>query len=87
MRINSNNFFNRRQEHCLPHFTSTFVKQTSENDVEKINSWVYEFCHGRYAIIDDVSFEGTQPQSRIKVGFEEPADLTLFALSGLMGKE
>ncbi len=85
MRININNFYKRKQSHCLPHFTTTTMKPKSEGQVEDINAWIYENCHGRYSIIEDVSLESDNPSARIKIGFENPGDLTLFALSGLMG--
>jgi len=84
MRINTNNFYERKQEFCHPHFTSTLIKLKNDNEIEKINSWIYEHCHGRYAIVDDVAINGPHPTSVVKIGFEEPSDLTLFALSGLM---
>jgi|TARA_B100000965_G_scaffold131029_1_gene109232 hypothetical protein len=85
MRININNFHNRRQSYCPPHYTTTMMKPKSEAQVEQINAWIYENCHGKYCIIDDVSLEGDNPASRLKVGFENPGDLTLLALSGLIG--
>ena len=85
MKININNFYNRRLQYCPPHFTTTTMKPRGDADKEKINSWIYENCHGRYAMVDDVSLEGDNPGSRLKVGFENPGDLTLLALSGLIG--
>lgn len=85
MRININNFFDRRQSYCLPHFTTTTLTPRTDGQVEDINAWIYEHCHGRYSIVDDVSLEGDSPSARLKIGFENPGDLTLFALSGLMG--
>ena len=81
MRINSNNFFQRELDVLPPHFVNTVVK-AHEADVEIMRKWIYENCHGRYSITKDIKFEGDQSKSCTVLGFEEPGDLTLFALSG-----
>tara|TARA_Y100000748_G_C15080867_1_gene326371 strand:+ start:193 stop:459 length:267 start_codon:yes stop_codon:yes gene_type:complete len=82
MRINSNNFFKRELDILPPHFVNTVVK-AHETDVEKMRKWIYENCHGRYSITKDVVFDGDQSKSITVLGFENPGDLTLFALSGI----
>jgi len=82
MRINPNNFFKRELEILPPHFVNTVVK-AHEADVEKMRRWIYEHCSGRYSITKDVVFEGDTSRSVTVLGFEEPGDLTLFALSGI----
>jgi len=81
MRINSNNFFQRELDVLPPHFVITVVK-AHDSDVEIMRKWIYENCHGRYSITKDIKFEGDQSKSCTVLGFEEPGDLTLFALSG-----
>jgi len=81
MRINSNNFFQRELDVLPPHFVNTVVK-AHDSDVEIMRKWIYENCHGRYSITKDIKFEGDQSRSCTVLGFEEPGDLTLFALSG-----
>ena len=81
MRINSNNFFQRELDVLPPHFVNTVVK-AHDADVEIMRKWIYENCHGRYSITKDIKFEGDQSRSCTVLGFEEPGDLTLFALSG-----
>ena len=81
MRINSNNFFQRELDVLPPHFVNTVVK-AHDSDVEIMRKWIYENCHGRYSITKDIKFEGDQSKSCTVLGFEEPGDLTLFALSG-----
>ena len=81
MRINSNNFFQRELDVLPPHFVNTVVK-AHDSDVEIMRKWIYENCHGRYPITKDIKFEGDQSKSCTVLGFEEPGDLTLFALSG-----
>jgi hypothetical protein len=58
------------------------VVKAHEADIEIMRKWIYENCHGRYSITKDIKFEGDQSRSCTVLGFEEPGDLTLFALSG-----
>ena len=81
MRINSNNFFQRELDVLPPHFVNTVVK-AHDSDVEIMRKWIYENCHGRYSITKDIKYEGDQSRSVTVLGFENPGDLTLFALSG-----
>jgi hypothetical protein len=81
MRINTNNFFQRELDILPPHFVNTVVK-AHEADIEIMRKWIYENCHGRYSITKDIKFEDDQSRSCTVLGFEEPGDLTLFALSG-----
>ena len=82
MRINPNNFFKRELDILPPHFVNTVVK-AHEADVEKMRKWIYENCHGRYSITKDVIYHRNESKAVTVVGFENPGDLTLFALSGL----
>ena len=58
------------------------VVKAHEADIEKMRIWIYENCHGRYSITKDIKYEGDQSRSVTVLGFENPGDLTLFALSG-----
>jgi hypothetical protein len=82
MKINPNNFFKRELDILPPHFVNTVVK-AHESDVEKMRRWIYEHCSGRYSITKDVVYDGENSRSVTVLGFEEPGDLTLFALSGI----
>ena len=82
MKINPNNFFKRQLDILPPHFVNTVVK-AHEADVEKMRRWIYEHCSGRYSITKDVAYDGESSRSVTVLGFEEPGDLTLFALSGI----
>jgi len=85
MRINPNNFFKRELDILPPHFVNTVVK-AHESNVEMMRKWIYEHCHGRYSITKDVVYQGDTSRSCTVIGFEEPGDLTLFALSGIAQK-
>jgi len=85
VRINPNNFFGRELYILPPHFVNTVVR-AHEADVEEMRKWIYENCHGRYSITKDVIFDGDTSRSVTVLGFEEPGDLTLFALSGISQK-
>jgi hypothetical protein len=82
MKINPNNFFKRELDILPPHFVNTVVK-AHEADVEKMRKWIYENCHGRFSITKDVIFQNDTSRSVTVLGFEQPGDLTLFALSGV----
>jgi phosphoketolase len=51
-----------------------------------MRKWIYENCHGRYSITKDVIYQSDNSRSVTVLGFEEPGDLTLFALSGVAQK-
>jgi hypothetical protein len=82
MKINPVNFFKRELDILPPHFVNTVVK-AHEADVEKMRRWIYEHCSGRYSITKDVVYDGENSRSVTVLGFEQPGDLTLFALSGI----
>jgi hypothetical protein len=81
MKINPNNFFKRELDILPPHFVNTVVK-AQDSEIQRMKKWIYENCHGRYSITKDVVFYGDQSKSVTVLGFENPGDLTLFALSG-----
>ena len=85
MRINPINFFERELDHRPPHFTNMYVER-NEADVEKIRRWIYENCSGRFSITKDNAYATNKTKTITVLGFEEPGDLTLFALSGLAYK-
>ena len=82
LKINPNNFFKRELDILPPHFVNTVVK-AHEADVEKMRKWIYEHCQGRYSITKDIKYDGDTSRSCTVIGFENPGDLTLFALSGV----
>ena len=82
VKINPNNFFKRELDVLPPHFVNTVVK-AHESDVERMRRWIYEHCTGRYSITKDVIYQGDNSRSITVLGFENPGDLTLFALSGI----
>ena len=82
MKVNPNNFFKRELDILPPHFVNTVVK-AHESDIEKMRKWIYENCSGRYSFTKDVVYNGDQSRSVTVLGFENPGDLTLFALSGV----
>jgi len=81
VKINPNNFFKRELDTLPPHFVNTVVK-AHDSEIEYMRKWIYENCHGRYSITKDIIYEGDQSRAITVIGFENPGDLTLFALSG-----
>ena len=82
MKINPKNFHQRQLDILPPHFVNTVVKVT-EYDVEKMRKWIYEHCSGRYSITNDIITYNDKTKPVTILGFENPEDLTLFALSGM----
>ena len=82
VKINPNNFYQRELDFLPPHFVNTVVR-VNEYEVEKIRKWIYDNCNGRYSITRDVKFVGNESRAVNVIGFEEPSELTLFALSGV----
>ena len=83
MRINPNNFFQRELNVLPPHFVNTVVR-AHEADVELMRKWICDNCSGRYSITKDVIFKDGNSRNVTVLGFEDPGDLTLFALSGVL---
>ena len=86
MRINPINFFDRQLDILPPHFVNMVIEQTHDNNLELIRSWIYQNCSGRFSITKDIKTDGDKTRAVNLVGFEEPGDLTLFALSGVAQK-
>jgi hypothetical protein len=83
MKINPINFFKRELDYLPPHFINTVVK-CHEGEIDKMRNWIYEYCSGRYSITKDVILKNDGSSRGVFVlGFENPGDLTLFALSGM----
>ena len=59
------------------------VVTAHEAEVELMRKWIYENCSGRYSITKDVIFKDGNSRNVTVLGFEDPGDLTLFALSGI----
>ncbi len=85
MKINPLNFFDRELSTLPPHFLNTVVK-ANEYDLSTMKKWIYENCRGRFSFTKDVTFTTNESKAVTVIGFEEPGDLTLFALSGLAQK-
>ena len=56
---------------------------TNEYEMVKIEEWIYNYCTGRYCIVDDIYFTKDRTSQVKVIGFENAGDLTLFGLSGL----
>ena len=82
LKINPKNFYQRELYTLPPHFVNTVVK-AHEAEIEKIRTWIYEHCSGRYSITNDVITYNDKTKPVTVFGFENPGDLTLFALSGM----
>ena len=57
--------------------------KANEYEMVKIEEWIYNYCTGRYCIVDDIYFTKDRTSQVKVIGFENAGDLTLFGLSGL----
>ncbi len=85
MKINPLNFFGRRTKVLPPHFITTSIF-ASEYQTTLIDKWIYENCHGRYCMIKTSEWIKDRMRPKVTIGFENPSDLTLLALSGQLNK-
>jgi hypothetical protein len=81
MKINPLNFFDRRIKELAPHFTKTAIV-ISEYQEDQINRWIHENCAGRYCLVKTVNWDHDRMRAKVTIGFEQPSDMTLFALGG-----
>lgn len=84
MKINPRNFYKRRLNKIPPYFVTMKMDWKNTTQVEFLSRWIYQNCFGRFAFCDISDYENrnNEVKHRTMVGFEEPSDLTLFALSG-----
>ena len=50
MKINPQNFYQRKINFLPKHFVNTVVK-ANEYEMVKIEEWIYNYCTGRYCIV------------------------------------
>jgi hypothetical protein len=82
MRINPKNFYPRRLEKLPPHFVTMETDRRNDAEIDILARWIYQHCFGRFVIIKEINYHQDNISPVTIVGFEEPSDLTLFALSG-----
>jgi len=82
MRINPKNFHPRRLATLPPHFTTMKIEGRNDAEIDLLARWIYQNCYGRFAVIKEINYHRDDVALVTVVGFEEPSDLTLFALSG-----
>ena len=86
MKITTLNFFNRRILELAPHFTKTAMVM-SEHQEDQINRWIHENCAGRYCLVKTVNWDKDRMRAKVTIGFEQPSDMTLLALSGKLNAQ
>lgn len=72
----------RRTEFCPPYFETISVT-FSYNLLKALNDWIYDNISGRYYIGQTVELvdDDSQFKNKIKVGFENPGDMSYFMLA------
>lgn len=71
----------RRVDFCPPYFE--FITITPSYSLNKtLDEWIYENTSSRYYIGNTVeASEGTPFKQKIKIGFENPSELSFFMLA------
>jgi hypothetical protein len=71
----------RRVDFCPPYFDSISISP-AYNLSKALDEWIYENLSGRYYIGHTVDLESTRPfKSKIKIGFENPTEMSFFMLA------
>ena len=83
MKINPRNFHKRLLDYIPPYFTKMNIDLIHDAQKEILARWIYANCNGRFGITNSTSWENDQLRHHTVVGFEEPSDMTLFALAGM----
>jgi len=59
------------------------IKSIEEPRQEILARWIYANCNGRFGITNTVDWTDDNFKTYTTLGFEEPSDMTLFALAGM----
>ncbi len=78
--VNPLNALGLRKLNYIPqHFTKMSIKNI---EIDNINSWIYSNLNGRYAIARSLKIdENNRMVETQDLGFEDPAELTMFSLA------
>jgi hypothetical protein len=78
--VNPLNVLGLRKLNWIPkHFTIISVKST---EVDNMSSWIYNNLNGRYAIARSLKIDDNNKMIETQnLGFEDPAELTMFSLA------
>ena len=86
-KVNPLNVFKvRRAEFCPPYFESVTINETY-NIIKALDDWIYNNLKGRYYIgknlilSDTTTTKNAQILNKIKIGFENPSELSYFMLA------
>jgi hypothetical protein len=71
----------RRVEFCPPYF-ETVVINPNYNLSKAVEEWIYENCSSRFYVGNTVELSETASfKQKIKIGFENPAELSFFMIA------
>ncbi len=71
----------RRVDFCPPYF-ETIVINPTYNLSKALEEWIYENCSSRYYVGNTVELgESTSFKQKIKIGFENPSELSYFMIA------
>ncbi len=71
----------RRVEFCPPYF-ETIVINPTYNLSKALEEWIYENCSSRFYVGNTIELgESTPFKQKIKIGFENPSELSYFMIA------
>lgn len=71
----------RRVDFCPPYFETINISP-AYNLAKALDEWIYENMSSRYYIGDTVeATEGSPLRQKLKIGFENPSELSFFMLA------
>jgi hypothetical protein len=71
----------RRVEYCPPYFETVEISP-NYNLLRALNDWIFENMSGRYYIANTAAYVENNPiKQKIKIGFENPSELSYFMLA------
>jgi hypothetical protein len=78
--VNPLNVLGLRKLNWIPeHFTTISVKST---EIDNMSSWIYNNLNSRYAIARSLKIDDNNKMIETQnLGFEDPAELTMFSLA------
>jgi len=81
VKINPLNILDCREVHTPPPYFSYHFIELRFNVTDVLRSWIFENLKGRFYIGETLGLEHNQFKVKLKIGFEEPRELSFFLLA------
>lgn len=81
VKINPLNVLDCREVHTPPPYFSYHCVELRFRVSETLRPWIYENLKGRFYIGETLRLDSNQFNVKLKIGFEEPKELSFFLLA------